>query len=55
MNKETYIVPRQKAIHLDAEELLMAESPSPQTLEAGEEAEENGVAEVKAHNVWEEW
>lgn len=53
MNKKTYIVPRQKTIHLDAEDMIAQSLGGPQMLSEGEE--DDGVAEVKAFNLWDEW
>lgn len=56
MNKKTYIVPRQKTIHLDAEDMIAGSIlGGPQMLSEGDEKEEDGVAEVKAFNLWDEW
>lgn len=54
MNKKTYIVPRQKTIHLDAEDMIAESLGGPQMLSEGGE-EDDGVAEVKAFNLWDEW
>lgn len=55
MNKKTYIVPRQKTIHLDAEDLIAQSLGGPQMLSEGDYYEDDGVAEVKAFNLWDEW